>query len=130
MTESEQNAREALLAFYEKHAPAKKSLVDMLLAVFRGREQRLLQLLKQKYKGTARSRQQIPNYKDPEFGIYPTIQHGLTHLFKKCVLPLELKYHYQEFAEPLTVEDFDTKPIIVIIGKDTITLLVSGSTIH
>uniref|UniRef100_A0A8D8UWG9 EH domain-containing protein 1 n=1 Tax=Cacopsylla melanoneura TaxID=428564 RepID=A0A8D8UWG9_9HEMI len=50
--------------------------------------------------------------------VYANVSEGLKEVYKSKLLPLEEKYLFHEFHSPkLTDQDFDAKPLIMLIGQ-------------
>lgn len=110
--------RSKLVAFYQNHAPEKLSTVDAMLQSYRGREQQLFTMLEQKYTLNKRQLRKLPNFEDPEDGVYPSVLKGLKDLYKKHVKNIEEQYLFHKFFHPLLKDsDFEACPMIMLVGQ-------------
>lgn len=110
--------REKLVQFYKTNAPEKIGTVDSLLQAYRGREQELLKNLEQKYTMNRKQLRTVPNFEDPEDGVYSSVVEGLKELYKRSIKPLEEQYLFQKFFHPVLKDsDFDAQPIIMLVGQ-------------
>mmetsp|Transcript_32686 Transcript_32686/g.47978 ORF Transcript_32686/g.47978 Transcript_32686/m.47978 type:complete len:579 (+) Transcript_32686:100-1836(+) len=110
--------RQKLVQFYQNHAPEKLSTVDAMLQSYRGRETQLFKMLEQKYTLNKRQLRKLPNFEDPEDGVYPTVLNGLKTLYRKHVKHIEEMYLFHKFFHPLLKDsDFDAVPLIMLVGQ-------------
>jgi hypothetical protein len=117
MASSNGSYREKLTTFYQTHAPDKLSTVDAMLQSYKGREAQLFKMLEQKYTLNKRQLRKVPNFEDPEDGVFPTVLTGLKTLYQKHVRPIEEMYLFHKFFHPLLRDsDFDAVPLIMLVG--------------
>lgn len=119
--------RERLRAFYsgmdkpKQWKQEKIATIDALLQTFRGRENQLFQKLEQKYtmsKREYKKMRKLPNFEDPEDGVYTSVVAGLKNLYKKHVKHIEEMYLFHKFFHPLLRDsDFDAAPLIMLVGQ-------------
>ena len=110
--------RQKLINFYTHHAPEKLKTVDAMLQSYRGREENLFRMLEQKYTLSKKKLRKLPNFEDPEDGVYPSVLNGLKALYKKHVKPIEEMYLFHKFFHPLMKDsDFDAVPMIMLVGQ-------------
>ncbi len=114
--------KQQLISFYQNHAPANLNMVDALLETYRGKEKQLFAQLEEKYskknKAILKSGKRIPNFDDPEDGIYPSVLTGLKAMYKKVLRPVEEAYLFHKFFHPLLRDsDIDAVPMIMLTGQ-------------
>eukprot|EP00941_MAST-03F_sp_MAST-3F-sp1_P000863 g863.t1 len=106
------NWRLRVTEIYQKHEPSKLNQVDNILSVWEKKEPELIQALLKYYKSGRKKRH------DPHKDVFVDVIDGVKKLYKEAVMPVEKKYLYDKFYQPIMRDsDFEAKPMVLLLGQ-------------
>jgi len=68
--------------------------------------------------GERPARKRLDKIPEGEPNLFPQVVEGLKKIYQQKILPVELKYKFDEFHSPtLRSTDFDAKPMVLLLGQ-------------
>jgi EH domain-containing protein 1 len=70
------------------------------------------------HSGEHQARRRLDKIPEGEPNLYPQVVAGLKKIYKEKILPVEMKYKFDEFHSPfLRDTDFEAKPLVLLLGQ-------------